>query len=48
MSAVSENPAMKALILCAGKGVRLKPLTTIIPKQLLLVANKPILAYVLG
>lgn len=36
---------MKGLILCAGKGTRLQPLSYSQPKTLLPVANKPVLAY---
>jgi len=37
---------MRAIILAAGEGVRLRPLTSYMPKVMLPVGNKPILEYV--
>lgn len=39
---------MKAIILCAGDGERLKPLTDIVPKPLIIINDKPILFYILS
>ena len=38
---------MKAVILAAGEGKRLRPFTETIPKVMLPVANKPVLEYVI-
>jgi len=38
---------MKAVILCAGKGERLRPLTENIPKPMILINGRPVLEYLI-
>lgn len=43
-----ENNDLKVLILCGGRGERLKPLTESVPKPLIKIKNRPILSYLLS
>src|SRR5262245_41977935 len=43
-----QNEQMKAVILAAGKGTRMKELTNEVPKPMLQVQGKPILEHILG
>ncbi len=42
-----QSTGLKALVLCAGKGTRLSPLTDHLAKPLIRIANRPMLFYVL-
>jgi glucose-1-phosphate thymidylyltransferase len=43
---VVEESSVKAIILAAGEGTRLRPFTDSVPKGMIFLANKPILSYV--
>jgi mannose-1-phosphate guanylyltransferase len=38
---------MKAMILCAGKGTRVRPITYTVPKPMISLAGKPVLEYII-
>ncbi len=45
---MTPRPAMNAVILAAGRGIRLRPLTDQLPKPLLPVFDRPILGHIVG
>ena len=45
MQSVKKN--LTAIILCGGKGERLRPITNNLPKPLIEIKNKPILHYII-
>ena len=47
MAAATRGEEMRAVILAGGKGTRLRPYTTVLPKPLVPVADRPILELVL-
>ncbi|MCL4457680.1 MAG: sugar phosphate nucleotidyltransferase [Nitrospirae bacterium] len=48
MSFKKIDPNLKVLILCGGKGERLKPLTHKVPKPLIQIKGKPMLNYLIS
>ena len=45
---MNNRAELPVVILCGGKGLRLRPVTNDVPKPLIKIQNKPILYYIIN